>query len=384
MKEAEKIPGTIIKRVIRGKTRFYHQWREDGKTKSRYLKAEEVLPLREKLTKQKSGATAPARHIFLTELTAGLKTFTPRKEVAQVLAYLHQPDTTTPFFIVGAARTGKTTLLRQIIAALTETERQKAAFFTCPNEEMLTQADAPLLFVDGLASHTTLTHLKDLHAALGQKVVITLTEAPDAACTALTITHVPESAVLQEAYQDSAHARAFLGDDYAPAYEDTRSLLLDDSKVQPNPAIGSRYAHPLLRRVLGRQLIEDSLSPHLGAAERKAARETLLETLETRILEEEVIRQFQEKHGVAAVHPIRFPGGGHGIVVANEEDLTCELYTVANTDTRHEVLLIDLANPRRLDPIEHRYGLITERIVLYKGRNAHHPTGIRFRNLATL
>jgi len=47
-------PGTIVRRIIRGKERFYHQWRENGKTLSRYLKADEVLPLREKIEKRKA------------------------------------------------------------------------------------------------------------------------------------------------------------------------------------------------------------------------------------------------------------------------------------------------------------------------------------------
>ena len=34
--------GAIVRRTIRGAARFYHQWRENGATRSRYLKADEV------------------------------------------------------------------------------------------------------------------------------------------------------------------------------------------------------------------------------------------------------------------------------------------------------------------------------------------------------
>ena len=60
MGEMGELPaGTIVRRIIRGKERFYHQWRENGKTLSRYLKPGEVLPLREKIEKRK--ALEPSR-----------------------------------------------------------------------------------------------------------------------------------------------------------------------------------------------------------------------------------------------------------------------------------------------------------------------------------
>ena len=68
--------GTIVRRTIRGATRFYHQWREDGATRSRYLKADEVEALRALIERRKeikrllSGGGAgdsPVRQKFLTE-----------------------------------------------------------------------------------------------------------------------------------------------------------------------------------------------------------------------------------------------------------------------------------------------------------------------------
>ena len=43
--ELETLPkGTIVRRNIRGTDRFYHQWRENGVTKSRYLSPGEIMP----------------------------------------------------------------------------------------------------------------------------------------------------------------------------------------------------------------------------------------------------------------------------------------------------------------------------------------------------
>ena len=43
VRELESLPaGTLVKRTIRGAERFYHQWREDGRTRSRYLTRDEA------------------------------------------------------------------------------------------------------------------------------------------------------------------------------------------------------------------------------------------------------------------------------------------------------------------------------------------------------
>ncbi len=52
--EYESLPiGYISRKVIRGKECFYHQWKEDGKLKSRYLKAGELEPLQQQLAYRK-------------------------------------------------------------------------------------------------------------------------------------------------------------------------------------------------------------------------------------------------------------------------------------------------------------------------------------------
>ena len=52
--ELESLPkGTIVRRTIRGTDRFYHQWRENGVTRSRYLSPGEIMPLRAQLERRK-------------------------------------------------------------------------------------------------------------------------------------------------------------------------------------------------------------------------------------------------------------------------------------------------------------------------------------------
>ena len=51
---AESINGYISRKVINGKERFYLQWTENGKLKSRYIKADELEQTRAAVERRKS------------------------------------------------------------------------------------------------------------------------------------------------------------------------------------------------------------------------------------------------------------------------------------------------------------------------------------------
>ncbi len=295
MNELETLPhGTIVRRTIRGTVRYYHQWRESGKTKSRYLKPDEIQPLRELLARRKA-------------LACGASDMADAPHAS----------------------------LEEACVSIDELRRHLVATYG----------------VDAFDTLYAIARLQILEEPLG-----------DIRTTAL------EAAGLLRACKTETIGKG-------KAIE--KSVL---------------FTIPDLKRTLGRAAIDDLLDDdaflHSSAQERKTARETLRATLEERILEEEVLNRFlsaaasgRSPHA-RRVKLLRFQGGGRAFVVADEEDLTCELYTVRNSDRREEEMLVDLADPRKLDAIEHRHGLITAREVLYLGRNAHHPTGVYFRNVA--
>lgn len=45
--------GYIFKKKIHGKDRFYHQWTEDGRVRSKYLREGEKEPLEEQILKRR-------------------------------------------------------------------------------------------------------------------------------------------------------------------------------------------------------------------------------------------------------------------------------------------------------------------------------------------
>ena len=96
--------GSIVRRTIRGAERFYHQWRENGTTTSRYLKAEEVAPLRALIARRKEikrllSGRAPSVAVSafrtdvatgraLVEFARGVEKFEKRDMFQSVMRYL--------------------------------------------------------------------------------------------------------------------------------------------------------------------------------------------------------------------------------------------------------------------------------------------------------
>ena len=50
---SELPPGYISKKTIRGKTQYYLQWRENGKIKSKYIRAENVEDIQKQIEERK-------------------------------------------------------------------------------------------------------------------------------------------------------------------------------------------------------------------------------------------------------------------------------------------------------------------------------------------
>ena len=153
-------PGSIVRRTIRGAERFYHQWRENGATTSRYLKTEEVAPLRALIARRKeikrllSGRTSSvavpafrtdvATGRALVEFARGVEKFEKRDMFQSVMRYLRSDVADRVLVIAGLRRTGKTTMLRQAILALSSAERGKAAYAKMTEHDTMSALKADL------------------------------------------------------------------------------------------------------------------------------------------------------------------------------------------------------------------------------------------------
>lgn len=472
-------PGTIVRRIIRGKERFYHQWRENGKTLSRYLKADEVLPLREKIEKRKAilkrrdeGLASTDGYCLrfscgvltgkrLAELAASVRPLKPRSTLEPVVQFLRGPVPGHLLLIEGLPQTGKTTLLRQAIRALDAAERETCAYLSLPGTitpkdlltdlQMLAERGITRLLVDGLERVPTICKVwaaaEDVFAATGMRIVIAASQPHALELPARTevvsttflpfsdfcigrdnptlddylrhggpdMTQIDERSLrtleafnrrtLLRVLTDAARRRTawsarlgndiqklvrrleeFLGEEPSAAdIARLRDLGLVATAEDETFLILPGLRHGLSRKLV-RELLADDVAAHLGAAERKIVEETILSLVTDRTLADLVLYRMMltRKNATTDVFRIRFPRGGFDVVVADREELTCELYEVRNATERTDRQLANLTDPDMLDTVEHRYGTIISRTLVYNGRNAWHASGIAYRKAVEL
>ena len=126
-------------------------------------------------------------------------------------------------------------------------------------------------------------------------------------------------------------------------------------------------------------------SPHLGAAARKLARDRIRRERTEAKLREVILEETRLRRTTPTIEVIvpELPSGGVDMIVVDHEELTCELYEIRLATERDDRQLVHLENAHNLDALEHRYGTVTAREVLYLGRNAWHASGVYYRNAAS-
>ena len=212
--ELARLPiGSIVRREIRGAERFYHQWREDGRTRSRYLKPVEAEELGAKIARRKElkrilsdraqhGAVLPTSAVpsFLTNVTTGenlvrlahgVESFKTRDMFPTIMKYLRSDTHDRVLVVCGLRRTGKTTMLRQAVLALSADERAKTAYAKMTERDTMASLRADLetlqatgfkyVFLDEVTLMEdfidTAGILSDIFAGMGMKIVLSGTDS---------------------------------------------------------------------------------------------------------------------------------------------------------------------------------------------------------------
>lgn len=204
--------GYISKKNINGKTRYYHQWTENGKLKSRYLKNGEMEPLQEQidsrrklqsrlkeLEKESPALMMPATEFEtnvvtgreLLAMTMGVRTWQKRDCFSQIERYIHSEETDRVCLIFGLRRTGKTTMLRQAILEMTSEEVAKAAYIKIKIKDTMAVINHDLkklatlgyryVFIDEVTLMDdfidSAAMFSDIYAAQGMKLVLSGTDS---------------------------------------------------------------------------------------------------------------------------------------------------------------------------------------------------------------
>lgn len=151
-KKIEALPrGTIVTKNIDGKPYFYQQYKENKKTVSNFLtndEAEKMRPLiderrqlQKKLREMKKNLPAAAKSddspsfimnaitgSGLLEMAETAKDFKKRDCYEKISSYLYGKPADKVCLVYGLRRTGKTTLLKQLILDMKEEDRKQAIY----------------------------------------------------------------------------------------------------------------------------------------------------------------------------------------------------------------------------------------------------------------
>jgi len=202
--------GGVSKKNVHGNIYYYHRITQNGKRMEKYVKADEVDELisniekRKKLEKElkklKQCMPKEKNLDFKTKVLVGdrLKSLVSitrnykKRECIQMLRdYIFEDIADKVFILYGLRRTGKTTLIRQIILELPESDFNKAAFIQVTSRDSLSEIDEDLrllekngykyVFLDEVTLMEDFIEgaslFSDIYASGGMKIVLSGTDS---------------------------------------------------------------------------------------------------------------------------------------------------------------------------------------------------------------
>ncbi|MCR5263531.1 MAG: AAA family ATPase [Clostridiales bacterium] len=207
--------GSVGQKTVNGKEYFYLRWTENKKRKEKYIPADEIEALKSKIEKRKAlekelkelrrqapavSAPNPTTHTYLTNVRTGsalrsfaapVKDFKKRDCFQALHEYLFGLQQDKVFILYGLRRTGKTTLIRQIFAEMTDEELAKSAFVQITRNDTLAAVNKDLKYLetagfrfvffdevtlmDDFISGAAL--FSDVYAASGMRIVLSGTDS---------------------------------------------------------------------------------------------------------------------------------------------------------------------------------------------------------------
>lgn len=208
--------GSISTKTVNGNLYYYHRWYENRKRKEQYIPADEVPALQEQIEQRKAleaelkmlRKKAPRKkkivqteaHSFITHVRIGesLRIYSSsvrnyqKRECYQILhdfVYGNIPDRV--FILYGLRRTGKTTMIRQILADMSDADLAKAAFIQITAQNTLADVNKDLKYLEQrgyryvFLDEVTLMEdfiegaalFSDVFAACGMKIVLSGTDS---------------------------------------------------------------------------------------------------------------------------------------------------------------------------------------------------------------
>lgn len=217
LKKIDSLPsGGLTTKTIRGKAYTYYQWTENGKQRSRIVKEDEYKNLKQQIEERKtlqsqlsnlenhktqnSTETQEETPTFITDVrigktledfTASIKNYKKRELYSTFEQYVYSDSHDKVFILYGLRRTGKTTLIRQIIYNMNEEDRNKTVFIQINPTNTLADVNKDLrkletlgykyVFIDEVTMMDDYIQgaalFSDVFASSGMKIVLSGTDS---------------------------------------------------------------------------------------------------------------------------------------------------------------------------------------------------------------
>ena len=212
---AELPAGSVTKKTVNGKDYYYHRWTEEKKRREKYIPAEELDWFRKQieqrkalekelktLKKQLPNAAVPAAsaQVFATTVRTGaalrafsapIRNYKKRACFQQLHNYIYGSVQDRVFILYGLRRTGKTTMIRQIFAEMSDAELAKSAFIQTTTKNTLAEVNRDLQYLQTqgfqyvFLDEVTLMEdfiegaslFSDVYATCGMKIVLSGTDS---------------------------------------------------------------------------------------------------------------------------------------------------------------------------------------------------------------
>ena len=210
--------GSITKKKIKDKEYYYHRITINGKRTETYLDFAEVSELKEQIEKRKAlekqlkelkllvvpeeepDIEEKEQLVFKTTVRVGkqlksqialTKKYRKRECIKELREYIFGSQQDKVFIIYGLRRTGKTTMIRQILTEISDAEFKKAAFIQVKSKDTLADVDADIrlleekgfkyVFIDEVTLIEDFIEgaaiFADIYASSGIKIVLSGTDS---------------------------------------------------------------------------------------------------------------------------------------------------------------------------------------------------------------
>ena len=205
--------GSITKKNVNGKEYFYHRWTENKKRREKYIPADDLENFRARIEQRKKleqelkalkmylpKTKAVETSVFTTNIRTGhellsfaasVRAYRKRECFWQLHDFIYGEPQDKVFILYGLRRTGKTTMIRQIFAEMSDAELAKAAFMQITARDTLAIVSRDLkqleaqgcryVFLDEVTLMEDFIEgaalFSDVFAACGMKIVLSGTDS---------------------------------------------------------------------------------------------------------------------------------------------------------------------------------------------------------------